>query len=53
MYPLLADDVDYLLVMDEAQIGRLVEDVGMKPGHAMKFKSFLGHAQREATSAFA
>ena len=28
-------------VLDEAQVGELIESVGMKPGHAAKLRSFL------------
>ena len=35
------DDIDYIQVLDGPQMGELIESVGMKPGHASKFRSFL------------
>ena len=41
------DDYDYLLQMDGPAVDRLVADVGFKPGHAFKFKDFLGRLKRQ------
>ena len=35
------DDLQYLLVLNADQINHLVSDVGMKPGHACKFRDYL------------
>ena len=40
------DDVQYLLVMDDEQANQLVGDVGMKQGHAHKFKFMLGREKQ-------
>ena len=42
------DDRDYLLTMEAAQIDGLITDVGMKPGHAVKFRDFLALERRAA-----
>ena len=36
-----APAIDYIQVLDGPQVGELIESVGMKPGHASKFRSFL------------
>ena len=41
----------YLMQIRGEQLEQLVRDVGMKPGHAMKFKAFLAGEQRQRAGA--
>ena len=35
------DDVGYIRILKDDALSELVETVGMKPGHAAKFRAFL------------
>ena len=35
------DDMEWLLSMSAAHVEQLIDGVGMKPGHAYKFKHYL------------
>ena len=42
------DDRDFILQMNAEHLDALVRDVGMKPGHALKFRDFLAQERRRA-----
>ena len=42
------DDRDFILQMNAEHLDTLVRDVGMKPGHALKFRDFLAQERRRA-----
>ena len=43
------DDLEFLTSLDESQLGEVAALVGMKPGHASRFKAWL---KREAVHVF-
>jgi hypothetical protein len=45
------DDRDFILQMSAEHLDALVCDVGMKPGHALKFRDFLAQERRRAPQA--
>jgi hypothetical protein len=45
------DDRDFILRMSAEHLDALVRDVGMKPGHALKFRDFLAQERRRAPQA--
>ncbi|KOO32589.1 hypothetical protein Ctob_010287 [Chrysochromulina tobinii] len=45
------DDRDFILQMSAEHLDALVRDVGMKPGHALKFRDFLAQERRRAPQA--
>ena len=45
------DDRDFILQMNAEHLDALVRDVGMKPGHALKFRDFLAQERRRAPQA--